>query len=108
MMTLRLLLLTPLAAVAADLPVPEKPAYNKDVRPILAVTCFRCHGFDKNQRKADRRLDTRDGALAENDGVRAIVPGKGGESEMIKRLLTSDPDDAMPPPKETRQLTARE
>ena len=104
----RLLLLIPAAATAADLPVPEKPAYNRDVRPILADTCFRCHGFDKNQRKADRRLDTRGGALAENDGVRAIVPGKPDESEMVKRLLTSDADDVMPPPKEARQLTARE
>ena len=104
----RLLLLIPAAATAADVPVPEKPAYNRDVRPILADTCFRCHGFDKNQRKADRRLDTRDGALAEKDGVRALVPGKPDESELVKRLLTSDADDVMPPPKEARQLTARE
>lgn len=107
-MTLRLLLFTPLAAVAADLPVPEKPAYNRDVRPILADACFRCHGFDKNTRKADRRLDTREGALAENDGLRAIIPGKAADSELVKRLLTSDADDLMPPPQEARQLTPRE
>jgi len=104
----RLLIFLPIAASAADLPLPEKPEYNRDVRPILADACFRCHGFDKNTREADRRLDTRDGALADNDGVKAIVPGKPSESELVKRLLTNNADDAMPPPNETRQLKARE
>ena len=101
-------LLCAVVVVAAEAPLLEKPQYNRDVRPILADACFRCHGFDKNTREADRRLDTRDGALAENDGVKAIVPGKPDESEMVKRLLTSDADDVMPPPKEVRQLTAQE
>jgi hypothetical protein len=95
-------------AVAADSPLPEKPQYNRDVRPILADACFRCHGFDKNTREADRRLDTRDGALADIDGVKAIVPGKPDESELVKRILTTDEDDQMPPPKEVRQLSAQE
>ncbi len=93
---------------AAGAPLPEKPQYNRDVRPILADACFRCHGFDKNKREGDRRLDTREGALAENEGKKAIVPGKSDESEMVKRFLTSDKDDIMPPPEESRQLTSRE
>ncbi len=93
---------------AAGPALPEKPQYNRDVRPILADACFRCHGFDKNTREADRRLDTRDGALADNDGTVAIVPGKPDESELVKRILTTAEDDQMPPPKEVRQLTADE
>ena len=104
------LLLVVLAApaFAADLPVPAKPEYNRDVRPILADACFRCHGFDKAKREADRRLDTRAGALAENDGIRAIVPGDLKASDLHERIHSQDKDEAMPPPKAHRQLTARE
>lgn len=103
-----LLALLPLISAAVGAPLPDKPEYNRDIRPILADACFRCHGFDKNKREGDRRLDTRDGAMAANDGIRAIVPGNPGESELVKRLLTGDADDVMPPPKEARQLSAQE
>ena len=88
--------------------MPAKVAYNRDVRPILADTCFRCHGFDKNKRKADLRLDVRDAALAKIDDIFPIVPGKPDESEAWKRITTKDEDDVMPPRKELRQLDARE
>ena len=88
--------------------MPAKVTYNRDVRPILADTCFRCHGFDKNTRKADLRLDVREAALAKIDDVFPIVPGKPDESDVWKRITTKDEDDVMPPRKEHRQLTARE
>jgi Protein of unknown function (DUF1553)/Protein of unknown function (DUF1549)/Planctomycete cytochrome C len=102
------LLMSIAVSAAADSPLPERPRYNRDVRPILADACFRCHGFDRNTREGDRRLDTREGALADNAGTKAIVPGKPDESELLKRILTTDEDDIMPPHKEARQLTERE
>jgi hypothetical protein len=93
---------------AAEAPIPARVEYNRDVRPILADACFRCHGFDKNTREANRRLDTRDGALADQDGIRAIVPGKLSESDAHVRIHSTDKDEIMPPPKANRQLTARE
>ncbi len=66
--------------------------FNRDVRPILSDNCFACHGFDAASRKADLRLDTREGATAE-----AIVPGDPAASELVARLRATDPDELMPP-----------
>jgi Protein of unknown function (DUF1553)/Protein of unknown function (DUF1549)/Planctomycete cytochrome C len=95
-------------AFAADAPLPAKIEFNRDVRPILADTCFKCHGFDKNTREADLRLDVREAALADLGGYHAIVPGKVEASEVWKRINATDPDDVMPPKKEPHQLSARD
>src|SRR5687767_939834 len=77
----------------AELPLPAQIRFNRDVRPILSDNCFHCHGFDAKERKADRRIDTREGALAENDGFKAIVPGKLEESEAWLRIVSEDKDE---------------
>jgi hypothetical protein len=68
--------------------------YNRDIRPILAENCFRCHGADSAARKADLRLDQRQPAVASE----AIVPGKPEASELLARIMSEDPDERMPPP----------
>ncbi|MGB7343717.1 MAG: PSD1 and planctomycete cytochrome C domain-containing protein [Pirellulaceae bacterium] len=71
--------------------------FNRDVRPILSDHCFACHGPDENERQADLRLDTADGIKAainvEGDDENAL-----SESELVIRILASDPDMVMPPP----------
>lgn len=89
------------AALAATPIGNAKVEYNRDVRPILSENCFFCHGPDKNQRKAKLRLDVRDEAIAKE----AFVPGKAEESELVKRILTADEDDVMPPPDSHKHLT---
>ncbi|MDQ3621385.1 MAG: DUF1549 domain-containing protein, partial [Verrucomicrobiota bacterium] len=98
----------PVLALAAEPPLPAKIEFNRDVRPILSENCFKCHGFDQKTREADRRLDTREGALADNDGFRAIVPGKLAESDLHLRIHSSDKDDQMPPPDSGKKLTPRQ
>ncbi len=83
-------------------------SFNRDIRPILSANCFACHGPDKHARKADRRLDTREGALAEEEGVRAIVPGDLGHSELALRISSTDPEEMMPPPKSDKKLTTEQ
>jgi len=68
--------------------------FNREVRPILAEHCLACHGQDAKTRKGDLRLDLRDEALA----AKAFLPGQAAESELIKRLHSTDPEEVMPPP----------
>src|SRR5688572_12889784 len=82
--------------------------FSREIRPILSQNCFACHGPDQEQRKAKLRLDTKEGAIASKDGIHIIKPGSSSESELIKRLLSSDEDEVMPPPKSGKKLTAAE
>jgi hypothetical protein len=81
----------------------EEPApvnFARDIRPVLAKNCFPCHGPDQAQRKAGLRLDQRDAAIAKRKRGRfAVVPGKPEESELIRRIATTDDDEVMPPRK---------
>ena len=85
--------------------------YNIHIRPILSDRCFKCHGPDANQRKANLRLDIRAGALAalkDNPNAHAIVPGNADQSEVFLRVSTSDTSLQMPPPKSNLSLTKGE
>jgi hypothetical protein len=85
-----------------------KLSFNRDIRPILSGKCFACHGFDAKKREAELRLDTPEGATAEHDGTRAIVPGDLAQSELWKRINSDDADAVMPPPASKKTLTAAE
>jgi len=90
---LALLTLSPLATMAAEV------SFNRDIRPLLSDNCYYCHGFDEKHREAGLRLDVRESALKDNDGVRAIVPGDLARSDLWQRIISKDEDDVMPPPK---------
>jgi hypothetical protein len=90
------------SARAADLD------YNRDIRPILSENCFHCHGFDEKSRKAELRLDMPESAFARRDGVTAIQPGDLAGSDAWQRILSSDPDEVMPPPKSHLKLSEPE
>lgn len=75
------------------------PDFNRDVRPVLAQHCFACHGMDEHSRKGKLRLDLAESALGQGkSGATAIIPGKADDSEVIKRLFSTDEDELMPPP----------
>ena len=97
-----LLLLGGLSTVAAEV------SYNREVLPLLASKCLACHGTDAAKRKAKLRLDEKEVAYAERDGVRAIVAGNPEESELIRRIFSKDGEEVMPPPGEGKALTESE
>ncbi len=88
----------PVCRAAADPPLD----FQRDIRPILSNACFQCHGPDAKNRKADLRLDIKDGGAFDNI---VIVPGKAEKSDLYKRLIATQASKRMPPPKHPKQLT---
>ncbi|MEN7548937.1 DUF1553 domain-containing protein [Rapidithrix thailandica] len=94
----------------AEAKLPEKIDYSLHIKPILSDRCFVCHGPDKNNLKADLRLDIPENAMAaltSGDG-HAIVPGNLRKSQVYHRLITDDPELVMPPPESHLTLTDEE
>ena len=87
----------PLAAGTID--------FNRDIQPILSENCYHCHGPDAKARKAELRLDTKEGAFRTKDDITVVKPGDSKASELITRVFSSDEDEVMPPPKAHRVLT---
>ncbi|MFO1062363.1 MAG: PSD1 and planctomycete cytochrome C domain-containing protein [Pirellulales bacterium] len=66
------------------------------IQPLLAKKCFSCHGPDKQEGKI--RFDNRESLIvAAESGLQAILPGESARSELVRRLLSNDEADRMPP-----------
>jgi hypothetical protein len=79
-----------LALLGVSRPARGDVDFQKDVRPILAGRCFKCHG--PAAKKAGLRLDVREVATRR----KAIVPGQPDASKLVERI-TDDGDERMPP-----------
>jgi hypothetical protein len=85
--------------------------FTRQIQPILADNCYMCHGPDAKKREGDLRLDMLDpklGPFAPRKEVVILVPGKPGESELIRRITSDDPDEHMPPAESKRKLIAQQ
>ncbi|MDB6041068.1 MAG: putative rane protein [Verrucomicrobiales bacterium] len=70
--------------------------YARDIKPIFESRCYDCHGAKKQ--KNGLRLDLKEAALRGGDeGKPEWIPGKSGESRIIARVTSTDPDEVMPP-----------
>ncbi len=91
-----------LSAADAD----GKVSFNRDIRPIMSDTCFRCHGPDKNSRMAGMRLDIREDAVKPlKSGDVPIVPGDPSKSAIIQRIFATNAAKIMPPKYAHKDLT---
>lgn len=99
MRCLQILLLSsvPVAVFGADATSSARAVdYVGQIQPLLESRCLDCHGPAKQ--KSGLRVDTRAPMLKGGDsGKPAIVPGKSAESILVQRVLSSDPDEMMPP-----------
>lgn len=85
--------------------------FNFDVKPILSDKCYTCHGPDDKARKANLRLDTKDGfykALEDNPNHFVIDKNNLIESEILKRISSKNSIYKMPPPESNLDLSDRE
>src|SRR5689334_9603589 len=101
------------AATAGDRKVPsptprEAEFFEKHVRPVLAESCFNCHGPQKH--KSGLRLDSLESFLKGGDSGPVVVPGNPDASPMIQ-AVRYDGATKMPPkgklkPQAVEALTA--
>src|SRR3954447_21074364 len=89
----------------SKLPPPDtRPVdFQKDVRPILATSCYEGHG--ERKQKAGLRLDRKADALHGGDDGPVIVPGDGAASLLVRNVAGVDPDTLMPPAGKGKRLT---
>src|SRR5262249_25196596 len=83
---------------------PRKPIdFAHQIAPLIKARCGECH--TDGTYKASFSLDTRETMVKS----KAIVPGKSGESELIERVTSDDPEFRMPPkgPRLTADEVAR-
>lgn len=82
----------------------DKVDFDRDIRPILSNTCYTCHGPDANNRATELRFDLEESLFGEHDEP-VVVRGKPGDSALIARVTSGDPDYRMPPVDSKQQLS---
>ena len=90
--------------------IPEIIDFNFHVNPILSDKCFTCHGPDDKQRKANLRLDTKEGLYQMTEDLinRVINIDDLEKSEMIRRIFHKNESIVMPPPESNLSLSGYE
>ena len=82
--------------------------FSREILPLFSDKCFQCHGPDPKARQSGLRLDEEKNVKMDRDGYAVVVPGASSRSELMKRLLTEDSDEKMPPAELGRFLSAEE
>jgi len=93
------------AARASEQPDRGRIRFNRDVRPIMSGTCFRCHGPDEGSRMVGMRLDLRDEAIEPRRNGTPIVPGNPDASLVVQRIFATNTALQMPPAAIHKDLT---
>jgi Protein of unknown function (DUF1549)/Protein of unknown function (DUF1553)/Planctomycete cytochrome C len=84
-----------LVSVANWVTAAEPIDFAHDIVPILRQHCGQCHTGDK--KKGGYSLNTRASLIAGGESGPAVVTGKSDQSELVRRVLSRDKDEMMPP-----------
>ena len=87
---------------------PPPVDFSREILPLLSDACYKCHGPDEPARKAKLRLDQKDGLFRTRNDVTVVKPGAPADSELLFRIVSTDPEEVMPPPDAVRQLKPAE
>ena len=86
---------------------PSTVDFTRDIRPLLNLKCAGCHGGVK--RAGGISLLSREDATATaKSGAVPVKPGAPADSELMRRVTTTDADDRMPPPEHGPALSPEE
>ena len=84
--------------------------FPRDIRPLLSDRCFACHGPDRESREGNLSLNQKDSVFGKttDSGEVPVVPGNANASELMRRILSDEEDEQMPPADVKKQLTDAE
>lgn len=82
----------------------EPVDFSHDIVPLLLKHCGQCHTGDS--KKGGYSMNTRTTLIAGGEGGTAVVVGNSATSELLRRVLSRDKDEQMPP--EGPRLTDKE
>ena len=80
--------------------------FARDVQPIFAQHCYKCH--DGGSRKGGLQLDTKERALAGGDSGPMLARGDPANSKIIHLVSGHDPKEVMPPKGKGDPLTPQQ
>src|SRR5882724_8572090 len=84
-------------ASGAEDPAEAETFFEAKIRPVLAASCYKCHGAEKAS--SDLRVDSRAALLKGGEAGTAIVPGNPEASRLIQAIRYASDDLQMPPKK---------
>ena len=85
------LAVAPLRAITPQ----ETEFFEKQIRPILAEQCYKCHGAEKQKGKL--RLDSLAATLKGGENAPNVKPGDSKNSTLVHTIARLVEDEAMPP-----------
>ncbi|MCB1211898.1 MAG: hypothetical protein KDK97_21435, partial [Verrucomicrobiales bacterium] len=97
---LALISITPLlnAAESSDLPADQVAFFEKNIRPVLVQSCYKCHSEESQKIKGGLTLDTKAGLrLGGESGHAGVTPGDLAASYIYEAMTWRNEDMQMPP-----------
>ena len=83
------------AAEPPSVPAASSLDFNRDIRPVFAAHCHRCHGPERAE--SGLRLHRREDAFRGGDSGAVLVAGNAADSTLWRLVAGEDADRAMPP-----------